>query len=344
MLVKDRTQSKKFRANTFLSIVFLIFVLITPFLVDLKYGTNRVNTLFFTHNAGFQQKLDEYLREDPVRSFHNKGTQFIKEASLRYFQQISPEFFVINGDANPRFGMEWLGLITPVEFIFLLIGLYYLFKNKQKNRYIVASFLLVSPISNSLTWNVYSLTRTYPMIIPILITASYGFFQLYDSIFHTSPLLKKSLFGLILTFFIFFNLNNHDLYFNHYFNRPFITRSWQCGYEELSHYVKDNYRTTDNFYITRKYGQPYIFLLYYLQYDPLRFHNAAKLTKPDEYGFTQVESFDKFSFELPSGSSFPEKSVIVGFPDDFKDRTYDQSRIKKITYGPEEIFWIYKTD
>lgn len=337
-------KTKKIVVNQLVAIVLFLGVLCVPFIVDNLYGTNRVNNLLFTQNAGFQQKLDEYLNEDPSRLMHNKGVQFVKELTLRYLHEISPEFLSVNGDANPRFGMEWLGPITPIEYLFIMIGLYFLFKHKERHRFIILSFLLLAPLNNAFTWSMHSLTRTYPMIIPILIIASYGFIELLKSLKQHSPYVRTLVCSILVGGFAFFNISNHDLYFNHYFDRPLHVRSWQCGYKELVAKIQDEYSETDRFFFTKRYGQPYIFLLYYMQYDPASYHNKATLSKPDEYGFTQVEGFDKFTFELPSGSDFPKNSVIVGFPDEFKDRTYDESRIQKITYGREEIFWVYKAD
>lgn len=344
LLFKNFEGTKKIAAKQVGLVLLLLFVLLVPFLVDKQYGTSRVGSLFFTHNAGFQLKLDEYLRENPNRILHNKGAQAIKEMTYRYLHQISPEFLAINGDANPRFGMEWLSPITPVEYLFLFIGIFYLFKNRVKNRFIITSFLLLAPLNNALTWSSYSLTRTYVMILPILIISSYGFVELFNHVNRQPRFQKLLLYGVVIGGFAFFNISSLNLYFNHYFKRAYHTRSWQCGYKELVASVKNTYATTDQYYFTKRHGQPYIYLLYFMQYDPASYHNKAVLSSPDEYGFSQVESFDKFIFEVPSGTEFPENSVVVGYPDEFEGRNIDKSRIQKITYGNEEIFWVYTTE
>lgn len=321
--------------------VLLAVVLLAPFVIDITYGASRLNNLVFTHNSGFQKKLDQYLNEHPTRPLHNKLTQSIKEFSLRYGQEISPDFLVVNGDANPRFGMDWLGLITPIEYAFIFIGLFLLFSNKEKHRHLVLSLLLLAPVSNALTWSPHSLTRTFPMILPIELIVAYGFVTVLENMKHNNN--KRLYFSVgIISAFFFFNISNHDLYFNHYFKRPLHVEAWQCGYKDLADYVKNSYDDVDSYYFTRRYGQPYIFLLYFMQYDPQKYHNTATLSKPDEYGFTQVESFDKFHFELPSGSDFPKNSVIVGLPDEFSDRSIDASKVTKVRYGEHEVFWIYR--
>jgi len=342
LLLKKLRESKSHFVQYIPALIFLVIILFTPFLVDLRYGVNRVNKLFFTSNIGFQLRLDEYLRENPNRIFHNKLTQFVREGTVRYFAQISPDFFVNNGDANPRFGMGWLGPITPVEYIFIGVGLYFLIKKKQKNGSFIILLLLISPLSNSLTWAEPSLTRIFPMIIPILAIVSFGVVSFVESLAHYSQVKKLAITLPIIFAFLFYNINNHDLYFNHYFSRALNIRSWQCGYKELADYIRTEYDSTDTFYITKNNGQPYIYLLFYLKYDPEKFHSSAKRTAADEYGFSQVESFDKFHFELPSGPAMPKNATFIGFPDEFEGREYDAKKIKKIIYGPEQIFWIYK--
>ncbi|MEK7109758.1 MAG: hypothetical protein AAB876_00900, partial [Patescibacteria group bacterium] len=86
-----------------------------------------------------------------------------------------------------------------------------------------------------------------------------------------------------------------------------------------------------------KNGQPYIFLLFYLQYPPEIYQKESSLSKPDEYGFGQVEKFDKYIFNLPNDKNI-KNSVMIGFPDDFSEM--EKSGAKKIKIGAEEIFYI----
>ena len=121
-----------------------------------------------------------------------------------------------------------------------------------------------------------------------------------------------------------------------------MTRAWQCGYRQLADYVKNNYHNYKRFYITKSSGQPYIFLLFFLEYPPEKYQKQALLSGIDEYGFGQVEKFDKFIFHFEN-SDDKKGVVIIGAPEDFineKDRKTDFSRLKKIKIGNEEIFWI----
>lgn len=114
-------------------------------------------------------------------------------------------------------------------------------------------------------------------------------------------------------------------------------RAFQCGNKEMAEFVKKNYSSTDKFYITQKNGQPYIFLLFYLNYSPEKYQKIAKLSAPDRFGFGQVEGFDKFIFSVSSNIQ-TKKTVLIGYPDDFTSE--ENTSLNKIKVGTETIFLI----
>jgi len=329
----------KISKSLFLIIIFLTFAV--PFLIDVTSSLNRVSNLFFTQNPGIHLRLQEYLTEHGSRIFHNIYTQGLIDVTNRYFSQISPEFFLIWGDKNWRFGYQYLGLITPVEYIFIFIGLFFLFKKNNPFRYLLLSLLLITPIPNALTWQDASIIRVYLMIFPIIFIISYGVFNLRLEIY--CKWIRLLISSILLFAYFFFLISHWDIYFLHYPKRIEVIRAWQCGYKELGDYIKDNYNQYDHFVITDRHGQPYIFLLYYLQYDPARYQKQAAMTIPDGYGFGQVKGFDKFSFKF-SFNNQAKKTAFIGYPEEFKDLKIDQSAIKKIQIRSEEIFWIYEVN
>ena len=312
--------------------LFYIFGLIGAIIVfastDIANTSSRIKNLLFFNNIGFTLKINELRAEGGSRLFYNKLTVGAKEVVAQYLSYFSPQFLVNNGDENYRFGFQGVNPITQIEYIFIFIGLYYLFLNKEKWRFFILLMLFFSPISGALSWAGLSVTRTVFIFIPILIISSYGLVSLTNK--------KKYLAILFVICYLIFNIYSWDFYLNHYPKRAIILRSWQSGYKELVLYISENYTRFDRFYITRKNGQPYIFFLFYLNYPPSVYQRVAKLTPPDEYGFGQVESFDKFSFYLPKNEV--KNSMVIGFPDDFPE--IERLNLKKIQVGPETIFLI----
>lgn len=313
-----------------LAILGILGVLGIFIITDIKNSPSRIKNLLFFNNIGFTLKINELRAEGGSRFLYNKLTVGIKEIISQYLNYFSPQFLVNNGDEKYRFGFPGISPITPIEYIFIFIGLYYLFKNKEKWRFFILSMFFFSPISGALSWAGLSITRTIFIFISIVIITAYGSVNLFSQ--------KKYWFISLLVLLAYFSFvfYSWDFYLNHYPKRAIIIRSWQCGYKELASYIDKNYQKFDRFYITKKNGQPYIFLLFYLKYPPNLYQKNNQITPPDEYGFSQVENFDKFIFKIPD--FVEKKSAIIGFPDDFSD--IKKSSLKKISFENETIFLI----
>lgn len=335
--VAPKIERKKilFLGGLFIAIVALLLS------VDVFYNPSRISNLLFVNSPGFSLRINELRGEGGDRLIYNKLTLGAKELAYQNLAYFSPQFLLSRGDENYRFGYPGMSLITLLEFFFLFIGLHYLFKNKDKNRFFLSALLLAAPLSGSLSWAGISLTRVLFHFALIFILAGYGAIELIKEIpkkykpLTIGALVILQMVGLFISW---------DFYLNHYPKRAVVIRSQECGYKELAEYIKNNYGSFKKFYITKQNGQPYMHLLYNLQYPPTKYQSQAKLSAPDQYGFGQVESFDKFIFSLPN--ELNERNVVyIGYPDEIKSRPgfnadSDTNKLKKIKIGTEEIFSI----
>ncbi len=306
---------------------------------DVLYKPERVKNLLFFNSQGFSLKIDELRNEGGPRLLYNKVTIGARDLAFQYSKYFSPEFLALNGDENMRFGYPSMSPITIVEYLFIFVGLYHLFKNKEKYRFFLLGLLLISPISASLSWAGISITRSLALFALIPLFSGYGVVQTFNA---TSKQYRMIMILIMIAAQVFFLYYSWDFYLNHYAKRATTTRSWQCGYKELTDLIKSKYTSTDKFYITKKNGEPYIMLLFYLNYPPEQYQKQATLTAPDEYGFGQVERFDKFefNFRIPNDES---NFVAVGYPDDFAGASPEiLSNVKKVKIGTEEMFWVYE--
>jgi 4-amino-4-deoxy-L-arabinose transferase-like glycosyltransferase len=319
-------------------LLFLTAIIATGFLfliTDLIFSPTRLKNLFIFNNQGIHLITHELRTEGGNRIFYNKASVGLKEILFNHMKYFSPQFLTISGDENKRFGFTGMSPMTPIEYLFIFIGIYYLFKNKEKWKNFIVSLLLISPFSASLSWADLSLTRSLFVFIPIAIICSYGFVWFIKFCKE-----KRLTYFVYATVFIYFVLlfYSWDFYLNHYPKREIVIRSMQCGYKELVSYVKQNYDKFDSFYITKENGMPYIFFLFYLNYPPEKYQKQAQLSSPDIYGFGQVEKFDKFTFSF---SEDIKNGVVIGYPSEFKKLDAEESsRIKKIKSLNGDIFWI----
>ena len=318
-------QTKTWKQN--ISVFTLIIAVFALFSIsDLIYKPERLQSLLFFSNPGIQLKVQELKTEGGIRYLYNPLIVGVRDIAFNHLNYFSPQFLLQNGDSNNRFGYQGMGLITPIEYIFFFIGIYYAFKKKEEWRFVLLFILFLSPLSGSLSWATDSLTRTLFTLVPISTLAAYGIVQTYVSTRKTW--ITYAIGIVIVGTFGYFLLMQWDFYLFHYPKRLITIHAWQCGYKEVGTYIKKNYNRFDRFYITRDVGMPYIFTLFYLQYDPASYQKQARLSAPDEYGFGQVEGYDKFIFNYKDPNKVPYRSAIIGSRDDVRSAapTY------KVTY------------
>ncbi|MBI1863096.1 glycosyltransferase family 39 protein [Candidatus Microgenomates bacterium] len=319
----------------------LLAALIILAIPDFVYAPARVSNLLFFKNPGLALKTQEFRTEGGNKLLYNKytvaATQFLGQHLMYY----SPDFLTTRGDQNYRFGMSDMPPVTYIEYLFFIVGLYFLIRKKDANLRFLGGLLIITPLAGSLTWAGASITRTL-FILPLLsVFAGYGFIECLKQIPKKHRSNATGAFGILFLLFLFYGWN---FYLNHYNKRNTVITAQQCGYRELGQIIKSDYTSTDHFYISKENGEPYIFTLFYLGYDPVTYQKQARLSAPDQYGFGQVESYDKFTFTIPQ--TIPPNSIVVGTPEDFKNHESllkaDHKKIRVIKTGIHEDFWVYK--
>ncbi|NTU72670.1 phospholipid carrier-dependent glycosyltransferase [Candidatus Roizmanbacteria bacterium] len=318
----------------FRQLIILTTLVALIFSVDLFYKPERLKNLVFYRSPGLAMQIDELRREGGNGILYNKALVGIKNVISQQVNYFSPQFLAISGDQNVRFGYTEMPPLTILEYLFFFVGLYYVFKLKIPHRHLLVLLLFISPLTSALTWAETSLTRSLFILVPILCTSAFGIYSVIraGNNRRTIAVALCLITGIELLLIIL----NWDFYLNHYPHRALPARSWQQGYKELSLYIKQSYSEYSHFYITRAYGQPYIFLLFYLNYPPSQYQSHATLSPPDQYGFGQVDGFDKFVFNLDQ-KLHASSSAIIAFPEDFPSGF---KPLKKIQAGNTDVFWI----
>lgn len=332
------TVRKRLPVRHFILFIAALIILAIP---DIVYQPARVSNLLFFKNPGLALKTQELREEGGNKLMYNKvtvgATQFLGQHLMYY----SPQFLATRGDENYRFGFSEMPPLTYVEYLFLFAGLYFLIRKKDKNRYFLISLLLITPLAGSLSWAGASLTRTLFLLPLIALISSYGLVEFLKTIPKKNRKYVMTVAGVSLLIFLTYSWN---FYLNHYNKRSQVIVAQQCGYKELGAIIKEEYHKTNKFYITRENGSPYIYTLFYLKYDPSKYQRQAQLSAPDQYGFGQVEAYDKFIFQIPS--KIPANSLVVGTPEDFKNheslKEADMKNVRIIKTGVHEDFWVYK--
>ncbi len=238
---------------------------------------------------------------------YNRPVYFTNRFFKNYFGYFTPQFLFLGGGTQYQFSVPKTGLIYLVCLPFFYLGLFIIIKKaiKEKDFRLLMLWTLLFPIPASLTNETFAVLRatTFLPIPEILI--SIGFYAVVDSLKKYEKLLKTLFFiSILLSLCVY--LNN---YFGSY--RRDYSWSWQYGYKEAVGYIKTNYSKYDKIVITKKYGEPHEFILFYMAWNPSEYRQDPQLNRFYQSGWYWVDGFDKFYFVNDwQIDDYPDKFVL----------------------------------
>lgn len=304
-LIKNSNQKSPLRFQEFIFNTIILATGILAFVItEVAFPNNRLGNLSYFTNPIFVHEIEEGRRLGGSPIFYNKLTYGTYKLTQRSIQYLSPEYLLIQSDPNPRYGARYLPLLTTVEYLSFISGLifclYFLITKRNAVSNIFLCFLtVVTILPASLALPTLSSTRSYTLLIPLLMIASIGilqFFLILRKVIRYKVFLYITF--ILLIFFHTYSLaTNWQTYFDKYLSDLNTKKAWQCGMREVSKLAWQKYDDYNKIYISSALGQPYIFLLFYgSPYPPKKYQKVAKRMPYNEYGFWEQDSFDKFVF------------------------------------------------
>jgi len=241
-----------------------------------------------------QSELPEFL----ARLAYNRPTYFFTHFFINYLGYFSPRFLFFEGGTQYQFSVPEEGVLYLIEMPFFYLGLGFLIYlaliKKQKIVQAILLWLLLAPIPAAATRGGSHVIRATTILpLPQILTAL-GVFQA-ARFFNRKR--KNSGLILIIAFLLIIFLSTFsylEIYFGSY--RQDYSWSWQYGYKEAANYIQSRYHDYDKIFITKRYGEPHEFLLFYLAWDPERYRTDPNLVRYFKSDWYWVDSFDKFMF------------------------------------------------
>ncbi len=207
------------------------------------------------------------------RLFHHRYVYKTAEYLSNYFSHLDFKFLFLTGDQNLRHHSGFYGQLLLAQIIGLFLGLFVLFnKTLKSTKWLILTWLFLSPTISSLVNEVPHASRSIYLIIPLSLIIGLGLNKL-------KPKLLLSVLGLLMINFYFYT---HD-YFSHYSARSNL--AWINPYKQAAIYLKNN-PVNQTVYVTSKYYQPNLYFQFYAQKNikDLTTHcpdQAICITEPD---------------------------------------------------------------
>jgi len=234
-----------------------------------------------------------------ARAAHNKATHYLASFLRYYFSHFTSSFLFINGSDHNQQSLPGFGQILHVWALPLVAGFVFLLKKLRKNRRYFPFFFLffqiiAAPVGTSMTINGNpQALRTLCSLPAWQIIIALGLCSLWGKMGKVKVGLRR----FFCFLFIFIFLVNFGFYLRQYYlvyPREF-SKDWQYGYKKAVLFMGENKDRYDKLYLTRDYGEPYMFFLFYNKYPPKRYQNMPKVVV-DRCGWLMVDHFDKYYF------------------------------------------------
>lgn len=236
--------------------------------------------------------------EDPnaliPKLLYNRATFAISKFTRNYINAFSPEFLFIKGGGNRAHNIEGFGNMYIVEAPFLFIGVLtlLLFKKTRETK-LVLWWFLIAPIAASMTKDAPHTNRMFAIfpILPLMVAVG---IQWFLSVFNKYQFHRRLAIGVLTLLF----LANSALYLDRYFVRFPINEAayWGVGFKNLSERLTQADFQNKPVVMTRPEYSPYIFLLFYQQFDPATYQQTATRYPKTDDGFVHVAGFGRYEF------------------------------------------------
>lgn len=314
------------------AILFTVIFFVPMFFQLLGTGNARFDKISIIDDGLVGRVIEtrEKLKYSPnmERLMINKYTFASIEFAKNWLSTFNPKFLFLTGGSNYQFNVPGHGILYVFGAPFLFVGLLVIFRNFVKYRFLIF-WIIISPVAASLTREAPHVLRNITLLpIPMVLT-SIGvttFIEWSIKILNLdnkserhvnfSILFKNGLYVAFVFVYIILLVSFANKYMRYYPQK--YSWSWQYGYKQVSEYIKANYNNYDKIILTKKYGEPHEFLLFYLKYDPIKYLTDNNLIRYSQSGWYWVDSFDKFVFvnewDIPTEewqSFVTEKGAIV---------------------------------
>jgi len=312
-------------ANIFVPLFILAFLIIyRGYLIEIKKETTVALLIFVIIFIPVVIQSSTPPGNQYFKKVSYIGSEFrfgyVKEFATRYIEYFSPKFLFFSGGSDPRFNLQYSGLLYFFEFPLLLIGLYIMITRRSKEHLLLLSWLFIYPISASLTSSHYHACRSINAIPVFQIITAQGAYSLFRFIKK-----REKVVILLLLFFIIGIVNVSFYFYNYFFLYPkYSAPAWQYGYRNAISYIEGVKKEYSRVVISSKLRYPYELVLFYTQYNPSKYQkNPVSISKKGVKGI-----IGKYHFRSSDRDEY-HRSLYLSPPQQWEGLT-----VKKTIFSP----------
>lgn len=323
---------KSYRIAVFSSFI-LTSIIAIVLVFGISGGTGRYSqvNIFTSFETNFFQK--QQIQEDAIagsgkiesRFLHNKLTNVSLVFISNYFDYFGLNFLFTQGGLPVWYSIPRVGLLHLIEFPFILLGIYYLLKEKNIYYKIPLIWLLFAPIVPSITMDdVPNINRAIAMFPILEIIAGFGLLSFMENIkYKKHAIFVITLFTLLSIFYFL-----HQYLYNAKTHKPWYRNN---GFSKMMSIVNDSYSNYNVIVVSKFQGGIYPLVLFYSKYNPEIYQKEGSPKNEDYSGFGKFFFVPQDCPSVQRNDKTPKADKILFI--DKGDCPFDKSlQYKKVTY------------
>lgn len=245
-------------------------------------------------------------------SIFNSTSSFGERLKLflsNYLAHLSPSFLFISGDKNLRHNFAG-GELNLFEIPFLIFGLFLLLKRRGKFDKLLFWWLMLFPISASLTNEGIPHALRSICALPVFsIIAAIGLNKCLE--LKSFACTKQNKYIIVPIVIIILIVANIDWLLMAYFYRYpiYSAPAWEYGWKKAVAYmdqVKPDYR---EIIVSQQFGAPHIFILFYDRVPPFCWHGREWNILPYRFDIPDDEIIEHLQYSVDSSVLFVRPSA-----------------------------------
>ncbi len=291
--------------STILTILTILTISYTVFFQ--KVGQSRFEkTSFLTIDNLLtvnRDRLGKYGRNPLDKIINIKYFVYAKQYVKGYLDHFDLRFWFLDGDRIDRHRAPSVGLLYWWELPFLFMGLMNLIGPMSpmaaKEKALLFLWLMLAPAASALTGGTPSAVRSLVFLPTFQIFTAIGLSKVLTWL----SLVRASrrggisvVLGLVSIYLFLVSFEVAHYFHQYYVHSPLeYASAWQYGYKQMVEKVMAEKGNFEKIVVTTAYDQPYIYFLWYGNYDPKFWMNDGEFNKRfDKFEFKKIE-WDQFS-------------------------------------------------
>lgn len=275
--------------------------------------------------------------------------EITRQFTANLFAAVSADFLFFNGGGHGSHDIAGMGKLYTFMAPLIFLGLGGLWRKKslfgQKTLLWISAWLLIGILPAAITWEPAHSTRAFAAVIPLIVFATEGLFQ--ASVLLKNHSLVRSLVTISFSALVLYQIASMCfLYFVVAPRRDIDNWAWITP--QMTSEIEGVASQVNHVYVDGNTWSPYIFYLFFTEYDPQMAQEKLTHLPPDIEGFQHVTQLDNIEFGtiefqsiMNQADSFAIFAPVSVVPDTIKNAASEFDEYQVITHDFSQKSYLF---